>query len=537
MALTKAHNRMIEGSGVTFADFGATGLGDETSAIQAALTYASTNGIPIVDYSNKTYTYSANLNVGAIEMYGNFTLAATGTAYLQIAGTITEIGYVNATTTAGDKSITLSTTSGLSADDVIIIWNSTTSSFSAHRVDYYDGEFSRVLSVSGSDANLETTLISSYSAAATNKVYKISGIKVIIDGPSFTGSGAYVVRVLYADGAVLRPTLIQSSATEGSAITVDRCYNTFIDSGKYIIPYTSGMGLGYGISLSNCQYANITNIDSFGGRHAIATGGDNQDGAAPCRFITIQNSVLANDPASNVYCADFHGNTADSKYSNCTIYGAVGLGGERVSIEDCKVYGLPDSANPILGYQELVGGQLLFKNIKCYLAEGSTATSVIGNLSSTFVNNINKPYQIEVDNVDASINSNVTSFINAYESSGQASVWIANQIGFRGTISGLTTIFAFTKAGSGIDPSFIRISDLNFQLIDNYSLITVSGTTLSGVDLYLPTLVSNNPPTSGYYLQNTIVTRQPATAGTSIGWVCTASGSPGTWKSFGTIAS
>ncbi len=133
MALTKAHNRMIEGSGVTFADFGATGSGDETSAIQAALTYASSNSIPIVDYSGKTYTYSTTLNVGAIEMHGNFTLAATGTAYLSIAGTITEIGYVNATATAGDKSVTLSTTSGLSADDVIIIWNSTDNSFSSHR--------------------------------------------------------------------------------------------------------------------------------------------------------------------------------------------------------------------------------------------------------------------------------------------------------------------------------------------------------------------------------------------------------------------
>jgi hypothetical protein len=534
MALTKAHNRMIEGSGVTFADFGATGSGNETSAIQAALTYASSNSIPIVDYSGKTYTYSTTLTVGAIEMYGNFTLAATGTAYLSIAGTITEIGYVNATATAGDKSVTLSTTSGLSADDVIIIWNSTDNSFSSHRAAYYDGEFSRVLSISGSDANLETTLISSYSSATTNKVYKISGPKVVIDGPSFTGSGTYVVRVLYADGAILKPTLVQSSATDGSALAIDKSYNTLVDGGKYIMPFTASMGLGYGILIVNCQYVNVSNVDAFGGRHATATGGDSQDGAAPCRFINIQNSVLANDPASAIYCADFHGNTADSKYSNCTIYGAVGVGGQRICVEDCEVYGLPDSASAILGYQELVSGYLEFKNLKCYLAEGSTATSVVSNLSSSFVDDIDGAYRIEVSNVDAKINASVVAFVNAYESSGSPNSWVTSGLGVRGDISNLARIVSYTKAVSGLDASFISIGDSYFNLYP-YALITTSGTTLPNCLFYYPTIKASSIPTSGIWERGTIVyNTNPAAAGT-IGWVCTTRGTPGTWKTFGDI--
>lgn len=44
-------------------------------------------------------------------------------------------------------------------------------------------------------------------------------------------------------------------------------------------------------------------------------------------------------------------------------------------------------------------------------------------------------------------------------------------------------------------------------------------------------------PISGTWAQGDIIWNSaPAAAGT-IGWVCTAGGTPGTWKTFGTIAS
>ena len=43
-------------------------------------------------------------------------------------------------------------------------------------------------------------------------------------------------------------------------------------------------------------------------------------------------------------------------------------------------------------------------------------------------------------------------------------------------------------------------------------------------------------PTTGDWAQGDWVKHSTPTSGGNFGWVCTASGTPGTWKAFGTIA-
>lgn len=49
-------------------------------------------------------------------------------------------------------------------------------------------------------------------------------------------------------------------------------------------------------------------------------------------------------------------------------------------------------------------------------------------------------------------------------------------------------------------------------------------------------IMGTAPPTTGTWTRNTIVWNSAPSAGGVIGWVCVTAGTPGTWKSFGTIA-
>lgn len=475
---------------VSFADFGCVGDGsDEATKLQTALTYASANGKAIIDYSGKTYNYGTTLNVGAIEMYGNFTLNGTGAAFVNITGTLTEVGYISASATAGANTITLSSVAGLAADDLLILWNSVASSYSPHRSNYYDGEFARVDGVSGSVVTLQSNLLTSYSGVSTDKVFKSSGIRVVIDGPSFTGAGVFALRVQYADNVLIRPENIRTSGTQ-AAVIINKCYNVLIEGGQYYAPY-DGVGGNYGISVSNSQFVTVRNVDSFGGRHAVTTGGDSDNGAVPCRYVNIENSILTNDPDSAVYCADFHGNTLDSYYKDCTIYGRVGLAGERIGIVGGTVYSWPSSTTAPLGYHELVGGQCLFQNVRALVGIGSTATEIVSNLGSSLTAKISKPYQIVVDGLDATLNASVTKIVNAYENSGQPNAWVLNDFGIRGTISGLVDLVRFTLASPGVDASYINVTNPGFD-VSSYTLVGKSNTTLPNCRFLFPSFVGSN---------------------------------------------
>lgn len=69
------------------------------------------------------------------------------------------------------------------------------------------------------------------------------------------------------------------------------------------------------------------------------------------------------------------------------------------------------------------------------------------------------------------------------------------------------------------------------------SSINLTATTTEDLNFTQGILKANNVPNSGTHKKGEIIFSTVPTAGGNIGWVCTASGTPGTWKTFGAIAS
>ena len=130
MALTKAHNRMIEGAAVNVKDFGAVGDGvtDDTAAIQAAID----SGAESIFFPSGTYNITDGLDISSnmsvdcevdVVIDGSGIPASTtlGEQYVvEASGSLGSSISLGANVSESDSTITLSSTSGLSAGDLIL---------------------------------------------------------------------------------------------------------------------------------------------------------------------------------------------------------------------------------------------------------------------------------------------------------------------------------------------------------------------------------------------------------------------------------
>ena len=128
---------------------------------------------------------------------------------------------------------------------------------------------------------------------------------------------------------------------------------------------------------------------------------------------------------------------------------------------------------------------------------------------------------------------------------------IANDLGkgntlriFRGPSSGTYTSYVDIP-----NPKTVNLYDNGYS-INGYKWITINSadvvTTTNGIaalnrtDIFDKVLVKGygySEPSLGTWKQGDIIERQNPSAGGNCGWVCTAEGTPGTWKSFGSISS
>lgn len=342
-------------------DFGAKadGVTNDSAAFAAARAAAAALGlkvrVPSGHYKlNTALTASTDL---ILEGDGpgtilDFTGTVTGGSYaLEAIGTATQIQDLGATATVGTYTVTFASAASLAVGDVFVIFNPTTSSWSGFRSNYYAGEWCEVESVSGTTVTLRNQLYDTYDSADVD-VYKITGPKVVLRNFAIRGT---TVTGLINTSLCIAPLIenVTCDHANNSAISFSRCFKPTV-----INPDVRNVGDGgndYGIVVGNSQHARIMGGYVYSRRHAITHGGGAEICSVPVRDSRIIGSVLKNDTDSGTFTADFHGNTEDSSYIDCTIYGGATWQGKDVEYVNCTI--TSDGGGRVMYSAEIKGGR------------------------------------------------------------------------------------------------------------------------------------------------------------------------------------
>jgi hypothetical protein len=156
----------------------------------------------------------------------------------------------------------------------------------------------------------------------------------------------------------------------------DRCFKpTFINPD--ISNVGTGTGDDYGIVIGSSQHTKIIGGNVYARRHAITSGGAAEVCDVPVRDARIIGVTLKNDIASGIFCADFHGNTEDSSYINCTIYGGATWQGKDIEYVNCEI--TSDDGGRVMYSAEIKGGKFALKNCKLitYIDPFSTGRAIV----------------------------------------------------------------------------------------------------------------------------------------------------------------
>jgi len=316
--------------------------------IASAINKAYTNSLKSLFIPKGTWKLKSPVEIGDMILYGegaNSIIDATGPEFSGKTSVISSTGSVSlvptnlaSNATEGDLSISVLDGTQFEPNEVYCIFNPTESSWLTSRTYYNAGEWFEVESVVGNTVNLKNCLYDSYNVADV-VFYKMNSVTCQIKDLTIKGSQSVNVLSITNNRDSIFSGLNITHDTS-SSIAVEQCYNLLFDSS-----YLSNTGLydsfgtQYAISIGNSFSVKIVNSNLYSERHAVATGGNAVVPNVPNRDIRTRGCTLRKNMSltPDIAVANFHGNTEDSSFENCTLYGAVNLAGRNVSVRGCSI--------------------------------------------------------------------------------------------------------------------------------------------------------------------------------------------------------
>lgn len=424
---------------------GTTGT-DQTANLQSMF-----NTIPsgsIVDFGSMQIYHSGPISINKdIHFIGNGWKIYGDAARITVAGTQSSLTDISVVATKGDTSITVTSGTGISAGDLLILHNTIPQSLYGNSVDsrdYQDGEFIEVQSVISNTITFHTRLKTSYPAAITSKVFKITPVKFSAKGGTIESTDSFAFQLQRVSNFDLDIDVIGGTTR---AIYIFQCYKGNIRGGRYVHT-AAAVGNNYGISLANSQDIFIhPNVFAFGTRHGISMGGAPGDACVPCRNIVAYKTRISSS-TDGIHAADIHGWAVDCYYIDCDIDGTLGIGGLNCGAPYSRVIHWHSTATKPIALTEIVGGTIDLRNMKVSFASGSAALTAFGvAASSQFGGGIGvQNYDILLDGLDIDCTSNITSIASVFHNMPGTIKWTfsMDNVVLRGNISSITNILFLT---------------------------------------------------------------------------------------------
>tara|TARA_E500000318_G_scaffold24210_2_gene24403 strand:+ start:6746 stop:9223 length:2478 start_codon:yes stop_codon:yes gene_type:complete len=370
--------------------YGAAGDGvtDDTAAIQAALD----SGAKAIYIPAGTYVCSSTITKPKdVRVYGDgsglthldwsgatYSNLTSGVCFKNADPALAALPDLNVNLRRGDsRALSFASTPSLSSGDVVVIYNPTDFSYSGFRSVYRAGEMSRVMSVSGTTATIQSVTFEGYATGDVD-LYQLQGDCGPVSDIHFKGlkDASNQTTALELDGLIdvtLYDVKVSNASANGARIkrstgvTVLCCIAE--EDG------VSGFGTDYGFVFLNCQGVSVDKGRYTAARHALAAGGGDYVGAIVNRNITYAN-LTATQTVLDTPNLDFHGNCEFCEIRDSVVYGGATVGGNYISIQDNTFIG-QSNGDRIINISEAKGFYFSFS--------GNTAHAYVSSTQATGV--------------------------------------------------------------------------------------------------------------------------------------------------------
>lgn len=346
--------------GVDVRWFGARGDGvtDDAPALNAAAAAARAQGHGRLLLGPGVFRIGEGVDCSNLVLEGagrhktliDATAIATGAA-IRAEGSAAALTTLTVAASESESAITVADAAGISAGDLLILYNPADFSFSQWRAYYRAGEFVEVQKVTGTTLTLRRPLYAPYAPGL--QVLKVTPTFFGAEGLTILGGdaqAAYPLQIRFGVGVELREVELLGSSN--AALALFKCYDAALFGVRAIAHASEApFGTSYGLVIANCQNVNVIGGRFHAYRHGIAIGGD-EVLSVPNRNILIEGARLSSQINR---AADIHGNSEWVVYRNCTLEGGAMFSGNHTTYSGCRIWHLITNEPQTVPAGELLG--------------------------------------------------------------------------------------------------------------------------------------------------------------------------------------